>query len=194
MKKKMICIAVVLALAFSLAGCGSSAYDDGYKYGYSDGEHDGYQEGFEDGQEAGYEQYVERAEESFDPDEIIDWVLYHYSIEDLMERQYGSVYDYYLEIGAPNIGLFIDECISQGHPEYVRYMLYFCDELGYFPSLLLGTYCADADLRIHTTYGPCFGSIDINDLVVLPPYGNLNRVREHFEDTKYTFCEICCGQ
>ena len=108
MKKKVICVAVVLALAFSLAGCGSSAYDDGYKYGYSDGEHDGYQEGFEDGQEAGYEQYVERAEESFDPDEIIDWVLYHYSIEDLMEWKYGSVGDYYFEVGAPYIGLFID--------------------------------------------------------------------------------------
>lgn len=194
MKKKMLCIVVVLLMAFSLAGCGSSAYDDGYKYGYSDGEHDGYQEGFEDGQEAGYEQYVERAEESFDPDEIIDWVLYHYSIEDLMEWKYGSVGDYYFEVGAPNIGLFIDECIDQGHTEYVRYMLNFCETLGYYPSLLLGDYCADGNRCIHWVGGPCFENIAINDLIVLPPYGSFKRLVAQYEDAGYTVCEKCCDE
>lgn len=190
--KKYLTLFLIICTMLSLASCSGSQFDDGYETGYSDGEHDGYQEGFDDGKEAGYEYYFEKAEENFDPNEIIDWVLTSYTITDLMEWQYGTVYDYYYEIGAPNISLFVDESISQGHPEYIKYMLNLCDALGYTPALLLGNYCADGDLCIHTTYGPCFEKINVSELEVLEPYGNLNRVREHFENTSYTFCEICC--
>lgn len=190
--KKMLYIVLALTLAFSLVGCGGSPYDAGYEFGYSDGKHDGYKEGYEDGEEAGYEHYVERAEESFDPNEIIDWVLYHYSIEDLMEWKYGSVGDYYLEIGAPNIVLFLDECIDADHPEYIRYMFNFCEAIGYAPSLLLGDYCADGSRCIHWVDGPCFKNIDINDLIILPPYGSFKRLVTQYEDAGYTVCKICC--
>lgn len=190
--KKLFAVIIMLIATLSLTSCTRSPYDDGYDTGYSDGKHDGYQDGFDDGKEAGYWQYVERAEERFDPNEIIDWVLLHYTITDLMEWQYGTVYDYYFEIGAPNISLFVEESIAQGHPEYVQYILNFCDQLGYSPALFLGNYCADSNLCIHTTYGPCFEKINISELEVLEPYGNFNRMRKHFENTSYTFCEICC--
>jgi len=190
--KKLLALIIVISIILCLASCTSSPYDEGYEAGYHDGENEGYQEGFDDGEEAGYEYYVERAEESFDANEIIEWVLSHYTIADLMEWQYGSVYDYYFEIGAPNISLFVDESIAQGHPEYIEYMLSFCNSLGYSPELLLGNYCADGDLCIHTTNGPCFNSINLHELIVIGPYGNISEVRRRFENTKYTICEICC--
>ena len=83
--KKLLALIIVISIILCLASCTSSPYDEGYEAGYHDGENEGYQEGFDDGEEAGYEYYVERAEESFDANEIIEWVLSHYTIADLME-------------------------------------------------------------------------------------------------------------
>lgn len=190
--KKFVCFVVILVLSIFLAACNSSPYDDGYEFGYSDGKHDGYLEGYSDGEEAGYEHYVEEAEENFDPNEIIEWVLSNYSIEDLMEWKYGSVYDYYFEAGAPNLMLFVDESVGQGHPEYIRYLSHFCDTIGYYPSLIFGDFCADGDFCIHKVSSPCFDSIDAKELRLM--YADIRHVFEHPEESLYSFCEICCGE
>ena len=52
MKKKMLCIVVVLLMALSLVGCTSQQdVDDAYNEGYEDGRRSGYDEGYYDAEQ-----------------------------------------------------------------------------------------------------------------------------------------------
>lgn len=180
MKRLSLLFAITIAALLLTACADSSSYEKGYDEGYSEGYHD-----------------AERNAEDIEPADVIDWFFDTYTTREIIEMGYGSYFELGERIGAPNILLVVEECISQGHPEYVQKLMEICDSIGYSASALFGQYFADSNYCIHKTDGPCLDNIEPEDLIMIGPYGSVNDILSDMQEYEafkqhYTICEICC--
>lgn len=96
-----------------------------------------------------------------------------------------------------DIVVTINELISQGYSDDVDELRHMVDKIGYYPSVLFGTFIADKDLVIHMTDGPCFEGIDSENLVPIGPFASLKSIEKEISDGDkyldgYRICEKCC--
>jgi hypothetical protein len=129
---------------------------------------------------------------------LVEELLWSFTLSDILKMRYDDYWQYFEDLGIPDVFLFIDELTSQGYADEVEQLRTMADLIGYYPSIIFGHYVADGNRVIHLTNKKCFESIPAGEIISIGPYADIFELQQEISDDDsvlkgYSLCPLCCG-
>lgn len=182
---KYLPIVLISTLSLTLIGCSSNTnYDSGYEKGYNDGYDKGYDEGYSEGEFSINDDDIDyEKQKAYESGYEVGQDDYSFDLE--YDGLFGFMRGYMV---------FMEEAHHSDTNSYQQ-LFEICDEVGYYPSILMGEYCIDeVNNIIHLTDSECIEKIDKSTIESAITYNvfNENSLESFMQNnTKFTLCPIC---